>query len=423
MSRPLLALLMIAALLAGPQARAQMVDAEPPPAFQPSGRPAGNLVASVVTFQPGTLYWQRFGHNALLLRELGSRRAVTFNYGIFDFGAPDFFLNFARGLMTYRVVANTLERDLRVYEAEHRWAVEQRLNLDADQVGRLRDFLEWNVRRENADYRYDYFTSNCSTRVRDALNYAMGGQLRPQLAGAPASATYRSEATRLISPDALLMVGMDLALGPTADRPIDRWQQAFAPLSLMQSLRTATVTDGGGRTRALVAQEIRLLPGGRSEPPDRAPDLRLQFLLIGLMLAGLLLGLARFRAIAALRWLFMAVAGSAALLSAAGGLILAAMWALTDHWAGWRNVNLLLVNPLCLALLPTLLRYPRLRWRPSRAVRAIAVTIAVLALLALLARQIPPLVQRNLQWIYLLLPIHLALAVVIVRAKPPEPGP
>lgn len=408
-------------LLAGGPAVAQLRDAAPPPTFEPSGRLAANLVASIVTFQPGTLYWQRFGHNALLLREPASGRAVTFNYGIFDFGAPDFFLNFAQGLMTYRVVANTLERDLRIYEAEQRWAVEQRLNLDALQVGRLRDFLEWNVRRENADYRYDYFTSNCSTRVRDALDYAIGGQLRPQLAGSPAAASYRREATRLIAPDALLMVGMDLALGPTADQPIDRWQQAFAPLSLMQSLRTATVIDSGGRTRALVAQEIRLLPGGRSEAPDAPPDLRLQFLLAGLMLAGLLLGLARYRAIAALRWLFMTIAGGTALLCAAGGAILAAMWALTDHWAGWRNVNLLLVNPLCLLLLPTLLRYPRLRWRPSRAVRGLAVTIAVLALLALLVRQVPALYQRNLQWIYLLLPIHVALAWVIVRAKPPIP--
>lgn len=413
--KPVLALLVV--LLAS-FARPVHAQAQPQP-FVASGQPATNLVASIVTFQPGTLYWQRFGHNALLLREPATGRAVTFNYGIFDFGAPDFFLNFARGHMTYRVVANTLERDLANYEAEHRWAVEQRLNLDALQVGRLRDYLEWNVRRENADYRYDYFTSNCSTRVRDAIDYATGGQLKAQLAGHLTSSSYRREATRLISPDALLMVGMDLALGPTADETVDRWQLAFAPLSLMQSLRTSTVTDAGGRTLSLVSHETRLLAGSRGDPPDRAPGLKLQFLLLGCMVGGVLLGLARYRAVTTVRWLFMLTGTTLALLAGLGGLILAALWGLSEHWAGWRNVNLLLVNPLCLALLPALATYPRLRWRPSAASRAIAVAIALLAALALLVRSLPTVHQQNLQWIYLWLPIHTALALVIIRAKPP----
>ncbi len=407
-----LALLVAFLLLAMPRA-----DAAP---FVPSGQPAENLTASIVTFQPGTLYWQRFGHNALLLREASSGRAVTFNYGIFDFGAPDFFLNFARGYMTYRVVPNTLENDLRHYQTEHRWALEQHLNLDARQVGRLRDFLEWNVQPENADYRYDYFLSNCSTRVRDALDYAIGGQLKPQLQARLTSMSYRKEATRLISPDSLLMAGMDLALGPTSDLPIDLWQQSFAPLALMQALRTSTVTDAGGRTLALVGHENRLLAGARGDPPDRAPDLRLQFLLAGITMAAILLGLAKFRAVGTVRWLFMLIATSIALLCGLGGLILAALWGLSEHWAGWRNENLLLVDPLCLLLVPALLMYPRLRWRPSLFTRRVALAVLVLAALSLLVRDIPGLKQQNLHWAYLLIPIHAAIALVFLRAKKPD---
>lgn len=403
--------LLIALLLSMP------VHAAP---FVPSNQPAENLTASIITFQPGTLYWQRFGHNALLLREASSGRAVTFNYGIFDFGAPDFFLNFARGYMTYRVVPNTLDNDLRHYAAEHRWALEQRLNLDARQVGRLRDFLAWNVQPENADYRYDYFLSNCSTRVRDALDYATGGQLKPQLEARSTALSYRKEATRLISPDPLLMVGMDLALGPIADRPINVWQHSFAPLALMQALRSATITDAGGRRLPLVSHEARLLPGVLTEPPDRAPDLRLQFLLAGITLAMILLGLAKFRAVAAARWLLMLIATSCALLCGIAGLILAAGWGLSEHWASWRNENLLLVNPLCLLLIPALLSYPRLRWRPALRTRRIAVTIAVLAMLALLLRDVPGFKQQNLHWAYLLIPIQMAITLLFVRAKLPD---
>ena len=37
--------------------------------------------------------------------------------------------------------------------------------------------LAQNARPENARYRYDYFTANCATQVRDALDTAMGGAL------------------------------------------------------------------------------------------------------------------------------------------------------------------------------------------------------------------------------------------------------
>eukprot|EP01035_Chromulina_nebulosa_P050114 gene50114-68079_t len=42
----------------------------------------------------------------------------------------------------------------------------------------------------------------------------MAGGLKPQLVGHPTEATWRSEATKLISPDALLMVVMELARAP-----------------------------------------------------------------------------------------------------------------------------------------------------------------------------------------------------------------
>ncbi len=57
---------------------------------------------SVLTFSPGEIYWQRFGHNALLVREPGGEARV-YNYGIFDFQQKNFFLNFARGAMLYRL--------------------------------------------------------------------------------------------------------------------------------------------------------------------------------------------------------------------------------------------------------------------------------------------------------------------------------
>lgn len=410
--KSLLALLVLAVFAA----RAHAAD----DGFVPSGEPAETITVSLLTFQPGTEYWQRFGHNALLLRDAASGRAITYNYGLFDFRQKNFFLNFARGHMVYRVAPNALANDLPIYAEDGRWAIEQRLALTPAQRGWLRDYLEWNVQREHADYRYDYFLSNCSTRVRDALDRALAGALHQHLQGrAPAlRATYRSEALRLISPDAPMFIGMDLALGPTADRAIDLWQQSFAPLTLMQALRGVEITNADGSRQPLVTQERYLLPRtSLPDPPDTAPSLSLQFLLAGLLGAALISALIRERQRSA--WVAFAASALTAPLWLAfglGGIVLAALWGLTEHWAGWANENLLLLNPLCLLLLPAALQWPRRRWQPGRFTKGVAVLIAVGAVFAALLRMVPGAVQANLHWVLLLLPMHVALAGSVLRS-------
>src|SRR5262249_34065989 len=133
----------------------------------PADVPGANLEVALLTFGPGEELWERFGHNAIEVRNRATGAAVLYNYGIFDFAQENFFLNFARGLMTYRVAAGDPAEELPLYVAEGRWIVEQRLNLTAPQRARLAEFLAWNVRPEHAQYRYDYFRANCSTRVRD----------------------------------------------------------------------------------------------------------------------------------------------------------------------------------------------------------------------------------------------------------------
>lgn len=386
--------------------------------FVPSGEPADTISVSLVTFQPGTEYWQRFGHNAILLRDSASGRAITYNYGLFDFRQKNFFLNFARGFMIYRVAPNWLANDLPIYAVDGRWALEQRLAMTPAQRGWLRDYLAWNVQPAHAEYRYDYFVSNCSTRVRDALDRALGGALRRQIEGRATGYDYRREALRLISPDRPLMLAMDAALGPTADRPIDLWQQSFAPMTLMQAVRGITVTGADGTPQPLVTAETELLPRTTlADPPALPPDLRLPFALAGLLLAALLALLAHWRVQPAARLAFAALASAFALVSGLAGLVLLLLWGLTDHWAGWHNENLLLMSPLGLALLPAWLGSASARWQPSRFAQAIAVLIAVGAVLALGLRLVPALHQANLHWALLLLPGQLVLAHALRGAR------
>jgi hypothetical protein len=179
--------------------------------------PGTALEVSLITYGPGAIYWERFGHNAIRIRDRASGEAGDFNYGVFDFEDSAFLWNFARGHMRYMIDAESSEINQQDFIEEGRSVLEQRLALSPAQAESLRAFLLWNLRPENLSYDYDYLTNNCSTRIRDALNSVLGGALRPTLSARPAPMTYRQQIDRLMSAQPWLMLGMDLGLGPSAD--------------------------------------------------------------------------------------------------------------------------------------------------------------------------------------------------------------
>ena len=106
------------------------------------------------------------------------------------------------------------------------------------------------------------------------------------------------------------------------------------------------------------------------------------------------------------------VRGTTWFVAGLGGLVLAGLWACTEHRSAWANENLMLFDPLALALLPTLVVA---RWRDSRAARALAWLVAAIAVFALVAKIFPPFRQDNLDWILFWLPIHFAIALGYAR--------
>lgn len=359
---------------------------------------------ALVTFGPGQIYWERFGHDAFIVKDPAAGEPIVYNYGVFDFEQKNFFLNFARGHMQYRLIAEPLDDDLAAYAAEGRSVTVQMLNLTPAQARWLAAFLAWNARPENARYRYDYLINNCTTKVRDALNQALGGALEPQLSRQWTHQTYRFHIIRLISPDFWLALGMDAALGPAADRPLNLWQESFVPIALSHALRQAVVRDAGGETRPLVTDEQVVLRGRLPPAPAAPPALGLPLLVTGLALAASLLWLSRGKG-RIHRGGFALVANAWWLICGFSGLVLAGMWALTDHWAAWGNENLLLFDPLCVAV-------PIVWWHAPRTTRWLVTLIAVAALISLILRALPGFYQRNLPFIALALPIHLLLAAL-----------
>lgn len=388
---------------------------EPAPTESPITNHQSPPTVSLLTIGPGDIFFERFGHNAIVVRDPASGAALAYNYGIFDFEQEDFLLNFARGRMRYRMAVDDLADDIAMYRDEGRRISEQPLALTPAQTRTLIDFLDWNARPENAQYRYDYFEANCSTRVRDALDRALGGALRAQSGGRSRGYTYRLDALRLMAPEPALMLLIDLGLGPYADQRIDYWQESFVPDTLAGVV--AGAADADGSTKALAAPAIELARGAVAEPPALPPDLRWPFLLLGVGLAFLLRWLAN--GARARRAALAAFALAFELFCGIGGLLLLFLWFGTEHRAAWRNENLLLLSPLCLALLPAWFGILRGRVRDRPRARAIAWTVAVLAATALATKILPGVVQANLHWIVLFLPIHVALALALALRRVP----
>jgi len=373
--------------------------------------PGADLEVSLVTYGPGEIYWERFGHDAIELRDRASGEAVNFNYGVFDFNEKNFLLNFARGRMRYMMDAEPTDQEVAYYVGVGRSVTRQRLALSADQAAELRDDLLWNLRPENAGYNYDYYADNCTTRVRDALDKALGGVLEKQLAARPGSMTYRQQTDRLMSAQPWLMLLLDLGLGPYADQPLNAWQESFLPSVLQAQLSQARIPSAGNGTSALVASEQTVSPNRLVAPSASPPDLRLPLGVAGLLLGGLIVLCRRSwpTGYALLGTLHLVAAGLV-------GLLLLALWTLTSHHSAWANANLLLFNPLAFLLLPTLWRARR-GFAASRFIDGVIVLQLLAVIAAVALHLLPGTVQQNQPWLLFALPCWLALAWSLRRNR------
>lgn len=389
---------------------------------QPAAAPAPQI--SLLTFQPGEIYWQRYGHNALRVVEAG--RQVVYNYGVFDFQQKNFALNFARGRMRYRLATEPIEYTLAAYGQSGRWVNEQILDYSPEQARRVAQYLARNALPENAEYRYDYFTANCSTQVRDVINLGADGALAAALNPVMTPATYRQDAARMMADLQPMMWLTDVLLGPAADRPIDLWQRSFLPEVLMDAVRRVRLADG----RPLVRRERMLVPGRAVASRDAPPRLVMPFAVTGLAVAGLLLLLSAWGgqrtpttgSVVAAR-LARGLAGLLVMVSGVVGWVLLLGWTLTDHEVMHGNLSLLAFSPASLLLLPILVHSV---WRrtPLGPIGTGLLVLPVVTTLAALVAQLLPGAQQHLHWLLLWLPLHLALlAILVPRSSPCTTSP
>jgi len=183
------------------------------------------------------------------------------------------------------------------------------------------------------------------------------------------------------------------------DRDVTRWDEMFIPMVVADELTAMSreSTDAGG---PLIPVD-RMMFTGTSPEPNAVPEgIWYRYLLFGLLVTGLAWLSGKFMPPVWLAGLCQAWV----LISASIGIILAALWLMTDHSVTRPNANLLLFNPLVLLALVPMLR------RVGAVVLVVGVVVAYVLLLF-------PKHQYNLDVLVLLTPINLAVAAYLWRRK------
>ncbi len=297
----------------------------------------------------------------------------------------------------YFSVAQPAARDFELYRQQNRGIRAQKLVLNSTEYVRLRDYLLTEIKPENRNYPYDYYFNNCSTRIRDALDLALGGELSSATKDTLSEMSFRDQTRRLTQSQYWYYLGLEAGLGYPVDRPISRWEDMFIPMVVAEEVSKLTRATG----LASVSQDVQLYVSTLPKAPSFPTGVWLRYLLSGLLLAGLYWLSVRY-----LSGKWVSVFGKSwVLLLGGGGLGLSFLWLFTDHSVAANNANILLLNPLfVLAVLPHFKRF-------SAVVLIAGVLISAILLLL-------PQHQYNVDVWMLLAPVSLSVAIYWLRDRP-----
>ena len=397
------------------QAVAQNPQSNPKAVAGPA-EPGSNLTVYLLTFGWGDAVWERFGHNAIRIKDLGRGTDITYNWGMFDFNQPHFLRRFLTGDTRYWMEGIDLEPMLASYRQRNRSILAQELNLSPAQRVKLQQFVQWNALPQNKFYRYDYYRDNCSTRLRDALDHALSGQLQLATVTRMTSGTYRWHTQRLMTGDIPLYTGVTLALGHPADKPLSVWDEMFLPVRMANDFRTVRIPDSTGTQIPLVRSESALFTAGRPPEPSAPPFYFPWYVAVGILVAAALIVLVRsaeggdriaFFAATAIATLWSLIAGLA-------GTALVIAWLFTKHYFMSRNENLMHFDPVSLAL-AVLIPLSVYGLRGVSRARKLSGFVAALSLFGFVLQGIPFFNQKNGEIIALALPINLAVWWTVYR--------
>lgn len=212
----------------------------------------------LLTITPGTDTYSIYGHSALrvIIPELNSD--MVYNWGVFAFDAPNFAWNFAKGRLNYYLGPEEFNSFLGEYLYERRSVYSQKINLISSEKQVILSLIQENLKPENRAYRYDFFYDDCSTRIRDLIEKAVGTKLIYPPDEFTRMRTFRELIGEYQKNYAWLNMGIDLIMGTTGEKKATFRDMMFLPMYLQKNL-TQTIINRNRKMVPLLSNSEVLL--------------------------------------------------------------------------------------------------------------------------------------------------------------------
>ena len=309
---------------------------------------SNDTLAYLITCGPGTETYSIYGHSALRIVITSERIDSVYNWGVFDFATKNFAWKFAKGRLDYMVIAESPRGFMGEYFYEKRYVYSQQINLNSKELRLLINLVHENLQPENAKYRYDFFYDDCSTRIRDLIEKAVGEILKYPPAETGKIPSFRDLVAKYQNPYPWLKFGVDLIMGSTADKKAVFRDRMFLPIDLKDEL-SKTFVNRSGRMIPLLQNPVVLLD---FKAPDTTPYFFLappSIFTIVITIILILAGLIKNRKI--IRIIDIIIFSVFSVLS----VLMIFFNFFTDHQQMRWNLNILWLNPFIIACLMSLI--------------------------------------------------------------------
>lgn len=308
---------------------------------------------SVITCGPTQReLYSAFGHSAFRVHDPLNNMDDVYNYGIFDFDQPNFYLNFARGYLYYKLAAYDYPRFRDQYIYYNRYVHEQVLNLSSEQKQKMFEYLQWNAKPENEFYRYDYFYNNCATKLRDIVASNFGDSVKFDGSYITTDYTIRDLTDIYLEHQPWGDLGIDICLGLPMDKVATPYEYMFLPDYIESGFDHATINHNGAMVPLVKTKNITY----EARPQDiSSSPIHPWVVFIGFAVIAIALSVFDLRRKKLSAWFDVILFGVTGVL----GLLLLFLWLATDHAAAARNMNLLWALPTNVVAAVAFIRNPK----------------------------------------------------------------
>lgn len=282
--------------------------------------------------------YSAFGHSGFRVYDPALQLDYFYNYGVFNFNQPNFYLNFARGINYYQLGVDEYPLYRDYYIRQDRFIHEQILNLNSQQKQKIFDFLSWNALPENRLYLYDYFYDNCATRPRDVLIKVLGEDIVFDETSEKKSITIRELTDIYLKQQPWGDLGIDICLGLPMDKKAMRTDYMFLPDSLEFGFDRAKIKSDSVWI-SLVAKKILVFESQQTKNSFSFFHPWIVFGFVSILIIAISVNDLRRKKLAV--WMDRIIFISTGAL----GLLLFILWTATSHKAAANNLNILWALP------------------------------------------------------------------------------